>query len=179
MIIRKVTRKDYQQILNIYNFYILNSTATFEITPITFENFSKRIDGISSIYPFFVYEENEEILGYAYLSSFNEREAYEMSVDLSIYVKSDHKNRGIGRKLYLHIEDIAKKLGYYNIISLVAEENLNSIIFHEKMGFIKCGTIEKVAYKFFKCQGLVYYVKRINDKENYERINKDYGIMDE
>jgi len=62
--IREVTFDDIQQICDIYNHYIQNTIITFEENPVSYKEMKKRIVEITSSLPFFVYTENEEIIGY-------------------------------------------------------------------------------------------------------------------
>ena len=97
--IREVETKDYNKILDIYNYYIKNTTITFEEKILSYEDMSKRIDEIKGNFPYIVYEENNEVLGYAYLNYLSKRSAYRYSSDLSIYLKAGEGSKGIGTKL--------------------------------------------------------------------------------
>ena len=55
--IRKVTIKDAQAIADIYNEYVLNSVASFETEPVTVQEMRRRIEEISSQFPYYVYED--------------------------------------------------------------------------------------------------------------------------
>ncbi|WAM30503.1 GNAT family N-acetyltransferase [Caldicellulosiruptor naganoensis] len=71
MIIRKATISDIPHILSIYNYEVLNSTSTFDISPKSTEDFLKLFDRHSSKYPIYVVEDNSKlIVGYGYLSPF-------------------------------------------------------------------------------------------------------------
>ncbi|EGV10470.1 phosphinothricin N-acetyltransferase family protein [Streptococcus constellatus subsp. pharyngis SK1060 = CCUG 46377] len=45
-------------------------------------------------YPYLVAEENGEIFGYAYVSTYDDREAYNWAAELSVYVASESRGRG-------------------------------------------------------------------------------------
>lgn len=49
-------------------------------------------------------EQNGQIVGYAYAGQFKERPAYDWAVETTIYVQEDWKGRGVGRALYLALE---------------------------------------------------------------------------
>ena len=98
--IRKINENDIQQICDIYNYYILNTTITFEEKPLLYEEMKTRINDITENLPWFVYEENSEILGYCYASKWKGRCAYRFSVESTVYVKNDVLSKGIGTKLY-------------------------------------------------------------------------------
>ena len=74
--LRIATPADIPAILEIYGPYVLSSTATFEYTVPTLEEFTSRFDTITAQYPWLVWEEAGKILGYAYASAPYTRAAY-------------------------------------------------------------------------------------------------------
>lgn len=161
MTIRPLIPTDVKQILDVYNGYILTSTATFEETPLNLETFAARVKRITDSYPFLVAEENGKIAGYAYLDRFNERSAYRKTADLSIYLDPDFKGKGLGRKLLAELENAGEKIGITQIVSLVTEENTVSRAFHLACGFREVGTLTEVGEKFGKKLGVTYFQKSI------------------
>lgn len=160
MIVRTMEEKDIGQCLEIYNDYIVNTCFTLEEEPLDFETFRERCRDIAKRYPFIV-SENEEgiVVGYAYLDTFNPRSAYRRTADLSIYVSKDHLHEHVGGILLEEIEKRARKAGITNLIAIVTDENVNSLNFHRKNGFIAEGTIHDVAIKFGRVLG-VYYLRK-------------------
>ncbi len=161
MNISKLNNSDIKDCLDIYNYYILNSSFTLEEEALSYESFFKRVSSISENYPFIVAKEDEQVLGYAYLDVFHERSAYRRSADLSIYVSKDYLGKHIGQLLLDKILLLGKERGLDCIISLVTSENPASIAFHKKNGFALEGTLHKVAYKFNKDIDVLYFVKHI------------------
>jgi phosphinothricin acetyltransferase len=70
-----VAEKDATEITDIYNHYVLTSTATFEVDTISVQDMKARIAAITGTYPWLVLEEEDGIAGYAYASTFRERAA--------------------------------------------------------------------------------------------------------
>ena len=68
--IRDVKPADAQELLDIYNYYVLNTAVTFEITPPTPEEFGQRIATITETHPYIVAEEDGRIVGYSYAHPF-------------------------------------------------------------------------------------------------------------
>ena len=64
--IRIAAKADIPAILDIYAPYILNTTATFEYTVPSLEEFTARFENVTSQFPWLVWEENGTVLGYAY-----------------------------------------------------------------------------------------------------------------
>ncbi len=98
--IREVEDNDIEVICSIYNYYILNTTVTFEEEVVTSDEMRKRIHEVTSYFPWLVYEEHGRVIGYAYAGKWRARAAYRHSAELSIYLSKDERGRGIGRKLY-------------------------------------------------------------------------------
>ena len=64
--IRNVSLRDAKAIVDIYNEYVVNSVATFETEPLRVEEMEGRIAGISASYPYLVYVDQDEVVGYCY-----------------------------------------------------------------------------------------------------------------
>ena len=79
--------------------------------------------------------EDGELLGYAYASAFKSREAYDWSVELSVYVKDGVHRQGVGRLLYTELEKILYAQNVYNLCACIAYPYPDSEKFHERMGF--------------------------------------------
>lgn len=159
--IRKVELKDAKAIVDIYNYYILNTNITFEVETLKEEDMKERIQKIMKKYPYIVYEDKGQVLGYAYLGEFKSRAAYRFSVESSIYLDINSKGKGIGKKLYEEILELAKGYDIHTIIAGITIPNEASIGIHEKLGFKKVAHFEEVGYKEGKWLDVGYWQKRI------------------
>ena len=166
--IRDAVIDDAEKILEIYSPYVKNTAISFEYEPPKIDEFKKRIENILNEYPYLVAVHNNEIIGFAYASRFHIREAFKYSAELSVYIKSNMRKLGIGRKLYDKLEKILKQKGIINLYACVAySENEDefishdSVIFHELMGFKTVGKCNKCGYKFNKWYDILYMEKFI------------------
>ncbi len=155
--IRDVTKFDTSQIADIYNYYILNTVITFETEPLSENEIQKRINNITTNYPWIVYEDKNEILGYAYASQWNSRCAYKSTIETTIYLKNNLKGKGIGTTLYQELINRVKKMKIHAIIGGVALPNKASIALHEKLGYTKVAQFKEVGYKFNKWIDVGYW----------------------
>ena len=163
--LRIATPADIPAMLEIYGPYVLSSTATFEYTVPTLEEFTSRFHGITAQYPWLVWEEEGEILGYAYASAPYTRAAYAWCAEPSIYLKPQARGRGIGTKLYTALEKILDLQGYHVLYALVTEENTESIAFHEKFSYKKQAFFPDCGWKFGRWLGVFWMEKRLNSVE--------------
>lgn len=146
--VRPITLEDAKAVVEIYNYYIANSTATFEMEPIDEKEMQRRIKSISASYPYFVFEENNTILAYAYASQWKPRKAYKHTVESSVYLHPDAKGKGIGTLIYDQLIKQLSQMDIHAVIGGVSLPNDASVALHEKFGFEKIGQFKQVGYKF-------------------------------
>ncbi|SFU76869.1 phosphinothricin acetyltransferase [Clostridium sp. DSM 8431] len=159
--IRNVRITDAEEITKIYNYYIAETVVTFETEEITNDEMENRIVKKIKSNPWIVYEEKGKILGYAYVSEFNFREAYSKTREVTIYLHKDCKGRGIGSILMKELIDESKKYGFHLLVSLITVPNEESVKLHEKFGFSKMGTLEESGYKMDKWLDVDYWQLKI------------------
>ena len=166
--IRTVTPDDARQLLDIYTPYVLHTAITFEYQPPTIEEFTRRIQNTLTRYPYLAAVQNEEILGYAYVSPFHDRPAYDWAVETSIYIRLDCKRMGIGRKLHQALEDVLREQGILNMNACIAypeEEDefltRDSVHFHSRLGYRMVGRFSQCGYKFGRWYDMVWMEKHI------------------
>ena len=159
--IRPATENDIPEMLAIYGPYVENTTITFEYDVPCRREFTRRFLDITAQYPWLVWEEEGQILGYAYASAPYTRAAFSWCAEPSIYLRPEAKGKGIGRKLYAVLETILDRQGYQVLYALITSENGESIGFHEKMGYEIRGDFPNCGFKFNRWLGLIWMEKRI------------------
>lgn len=170
MMIRIATENDAEKLLEIYAYYVKNTAITFEYEVPSLDEFKKRIHKTLSKYPYLVSEQDGAILGYAYAGAFKERSAYDWAVETTIYIAKDARKKGLGRELYMALENA---LSLQNVINLnacigypdVEDEYLtkNSASFHEHLGYRMVGEFHKCGYKFGRWYHMVWMEKFITE----------------
>ena len=157
MMTRSATINDAQTIARIYNHYILETTATFQEQPISAEEIAKKIEEHMPDYPWLVFEEQNSILGYAYVTRWKDREAYQYTIESSIYLAPEAAGKQIGSKLYAELIKRLRKTEYHAIIAGIALPNDASVALHEKFGFEKVAHFKETGYKFGKWIDVGYW----------------------
>jgi phosphinothricin acetyltransferase len=164
MSLRRVKPEDAAQIAEVYNYYIKNTHHTFETEALSGAEMQRRIVETSEKYPYLVFEENGEILGYAYAAQFKLRQAYAYSAEVSIYVKNDAKQRKIGTQLYVRLFDELAESDVHAILAGIALPNDASIVFHERLGFEKVAHFREIGYKLGRWIDVGYWelINKVN-----------------
>ena len=148
--IRSATDSDQQAIMEIYNDAVLNTTATFDTDPRTIEKQMEWFRKHKKNHPVLVAENDNVIIGWASLSPWSDRCAYDTTVEISIYVHKDFRGQGIGSKLLEIITLEGKKENNHTVISRISQGNETSIHLHEKFGYHHVGVMKEVGFKFGK-----------------------------
>jgi len=155
--IRQVKESDSDALCRIYNKYILDTTITFEETPLQAGEMADRIKTITQTYPWLVYEENGRVVGYTYAGKWKERTAYRYSVETGIYIDSDCFGKGIGTILKGELLKLLKEKSIHSVICGIALPNPASIALCEKFGFKKVAHLEEVGFKLGKWVDVSYW----------------------
>ena len=160
--IRKATVLDLSAIKNIYNYAVLNTTATYDINPRDDKYFADILSEHTGKYLLAVYEDNGDIIGYVALSRFSRRDAYDITAELSVYVKADCQNKHIGTQLMEYALRYAQTENrFLTIVSLITSDNEHSIYLHKKFGFEFGGKIKNAGFKFNRMLGVDIYYKNL------------------
>ena len=157
MLIREASITDLPGILDIYNDAIRNLTATFDLTEQSLKERTTWYNKYGGKYPLIVAEINGEIAGYSCLGSFRDKPAYARTTELSIYISSHHRGKGIGKAMMQEILQRAAQLGYHTVIGGITAGNEASVKLHERFGFQLAGRFKEVGYKFDEWQDVLFY----------------------
>ena len=168
--IRMATKTDAKDILEIYAPYVTDTAITFEYDVPSAQEFAERIERTLTKYPFLITIEDNRIVGYAYASEFKGRAAYDWAAETTVYLRRDCRGRGLGRMMYLSLEEMLKKQNILNLNACIAyasveDEHLNnsSAVFHEHMGYRKVGHFTKCGYKFGTWYDVIWMEKMIGE----------------
>ncbi|TFW34021.1 arsinothricin resistance N-acetyltransferase ArsN1 family B [Massilia horti] len=147
--IRSAQARDAAALAVIYNHYVCNTTVTFEESPVTAEEMTRRLQAVqASGLPWLVTELDGKVLGYAYATKWKERSAYRFSAECTIYLERTMHGRGLGKSLYRELLAVLADLGVHAVIGGIAQPNLASVGLHEKLGFRNVALFREVGRKF-------------------------------
>ena len=147
--IRPYKTDDTQAILAIINHNILHSTSLYDYNIRSYEQ-QKTIleEKINKNFPVIVAELDGIVVGLGMYSEFRFREAYQFTVEHSVYVSEDFHGNGVGKQLLQELINLARKQKIHTMIGVIDSENQGSVVFHEKFGFKTLGIIKESGYKF-------------------------------
>ncbi len=150
MNIRRAVMDDVKDITDIYNYAVVNNTATMETRVNSISYRREWLGNHVGKYVVLVIEEEGtgRVLGWASLSPFSDREGYCYTAEFSIYLHPHTQGKGYGKKLMKAILDHAYEDGrIHSIIAKIIGANNKSIAIHYQFGFHHVGTLKEAGYK--------------------------------
>jgi len=161
--IRNAVPADLSRIVEIYNYYVTNSHATFDWSPFSvgervpwFAQF--RDDGPHQL---LVAVRDGSVIGWCCSTAFGHKPGYDISVETTIYLDADEAGQGTGRVLYPELLDRLEKAGLHGAYAGIALPNDASVRLHRECGFREVGSYREVGRKFDRYWTVAWYEKRI------------------
>lgn len=148
MNIRSAKIDDIEDITAIYNEAILHTVATFDTDERTVGQQLEWFHHHDEFHPVIVAEIDSAVVGWASLSKWSDRKAYDKTVEISFYVRDGNRGKGIGKTLIQTIVQMGEKMGHRTILSRITTGNDASIYLHRLVGFEDVGTMKQVGEKF-------------------------------
>jgi len=146
--IRPATLTDVPAITEIFNEAIRTTTAVFYTEPRTLDEQMRWFETHGPRHPVLVADVDGSVVGWAALTAWSDRQAYDGTAETTFYVKESHRGQGIGRQLKQALIDEARRIGFHTLIARVAEESGASLHLNEAAGFRHVGTLKEVGRKF-------------------------------
>jgi phosphinothricin acetyltransferase len=156
ILVRPATPHDLAAINDIYNYYVLNSTCTYQEVPVTPDERRTWFEGHGLRHPVTVAMQDGLVVGWGCLSRFRDRSAYDRTCENAVYVRDGLHRRGIGAALLADLIARAAALGYHTIIAGIDAEQTASIAFHARFGFVTVAHFREVGYKFGRWLDVVF-----------------------
>ncbi|MFD1888062.1 GNAT family N-acetyltransferase [Paenibacillus wenxiniae] len=182
-----VQEQHVEQIVDIYNYYVLHTTVSFHTEPLTLEEMRAQLFDLPAHYcSYAIIERMDELdtdeqlavasdaayesslLGYILLTRHKAKQAYDTTAEITIYLKPDQAGKGIGSRALVFIEQAAQQHGFHVLVATVCADNTSSIRLFERYGYEKCAHFREVGRKFDQWLDIVSYQKMIGRREGVD-----------
>jgi phosphinothricin acetyltransferase len=131
---------DWPSVCRIYQEGIATGHATFETVVPAWEHWDQaHLDR-----PRLVACEGGRVVGWSALSPVSKRAVYAGVAEVSIYVASAARGRGIGRALLEVVIEAAEEAGIWTLQAGILATNVVSIALHRRCGFREVGVRERI-----------------------------------
>jgi len=146
--IRPATTVDAAAIQRIYAPIVEQTAISFEEVPPSVEEMAERIAATSQTHPYLVAVDGDMVCGYVYAGAHAARAAYRYSVDTTVYIAPEARQRGVGRLLYSGLLTELKRRGFHMAYAGITEPNPGSVALHQSVGFTPIGVYREAGFKF-------------------------------
>lgn len=162
--IRRAEAADLSVLLDIYNYYVLNTPITFDVEPRTM---AQRQDWLEQFHPSGRYQcftafVGGKPVGWACSGRFKDKAAYETSIETSVYCAPGYTNRGLGRRLYETLYESLRGEDIHRAYAGITLPNEASVALHVAMRFRLIGTQQQVGRKFGRFWDVALYEREMN-----------------
>jgi phosphinothricin acetyltransferase len=159
--IRPARDTDLPALLDIYNHYVLTTPVTFDIEKRTLEQRREWFAQFSNTgrYRCFVAESGGRAVGWASSARFKEKQAYQTTIETSVYLDPGATGRGLGRMLYATLFEALAAEDIHRAFAGVTLPNDASVALHRAAGFNEVGRYGQIGRKFGKFWDVLLLVK--------------------
>ena len=162
--IRDASEDDLAEILDIYNDVILNTTAVYSEQPHTLQMREEWYrDRIKNNFPVFVADADGVVAGFSSFGHFRAWPCYRYTVEVSVYVATSFRGKGISKLLLQSLTDRAKEMNMHAVIAGISADNEVSINLHRSFGFNEVAEFKEVGYKFGRWLDLKFFELLLNN----------------
>ncbi|MDB5096242.1 MAG: GCN5-related N-acetyltransferase [Cyanobacteria bacterium RYN_339] len=145
--LRMARPADAAAIAEIYAPICRDTVISFEAEPPDATEIARRMEAVLARLPWLVCTRGGAVLGYAYARPYNERAAYQWTLEASIYLAEAARGQGLAGGLYTALFDLVRTQGYCSVIAGITLPNEASVRLHERFGFEPVGRIPAAGYK--------------------------------
>lgn len=156
---------DLNRLVEIYNYYVANTHVTFDTMPFLVTDRIQWFNQFTEDGPYrlLVAEADGDVIGYATSTRFKPREAYNTSVETTVYLDPAECGRGTGGLLYgVLIDQLAADPAVHRAYGGVALPNDASVALHLALGFECVGSYHEVGFKFDRYWDVDWFEKDVS-----------------
>lgn len=160
-----IDKKNAEDIVGIYNYYVLNTTASYNTDAISADDFIAYYQIENPLTRSFAIKCCDDIVGFVVLKPWNyKKQAYRQTYEFTIYLEKEHCGKGIGKMAFAYLEALIKNSDIAVIMAGLSADNDSSRALLESQGFTECGRFSRIGRKFGKYLDISYYQKCYEEK---------------
>jgi L-amino acid N-acyltransferase len=165
MLVRDAEDRDLPQLLEITNALLSTTSIEWTDTPHTLADRRLWLDHHRSAgEPVLVADNGSELAGFATYGDFRDSSkwpGYRFTVEHSIHVRQRYWRSGVGRALLEALMQRAAAAGKHVMVGGIDADNLASIQFHQRLGFVEVARMPEIGWKFERWLSLVLMQRQL------------------
>lgn len=156
--IRQARETDRNRIIEIFNYYITHGFSAYPDAPVPALFFDVLREGAHA---FYAVERDGDVVGFGIMKPFLPFGTFRRTAMVSYFVLPGHTRSGAGTLLISAFIRDAKQMGIWVLLASISSKNKESIQFHNKQGFVECGRLKNVGYKFGELFDVIWMEKEL------------------
>ncbi len=150
-----------ENVIRILNYYIRETTSAYREHEVDNEYFLNFMSNNENHCGFAVKDDQGMIVGFCTLEPYMPISTFSEVAEPMYFIHPKHIGKGIGTVILKRLEDEARKRGVRKLLVDISSENIKSIRFHKKNGFVECGKLQNIGKKFDRYFSLIMMEKCI------------------
>jgi L-amino acid N-acyltransferase YncA len=148
-LIRLAAPSDSDAIATTYAHYVRTSLVPFDTVAPDADAWRDKANALlAQGIPFLVAEMDDAVAGFAYLSQYRPKAAYDHTMEDTVYVAPTFLGRGYGRLLLVDLLALAADAGAHQVIAVIADDGSDaSQRLHASLGYDVVGRLRQVGFK--------------------------------
>jgi len=139
--IRDLREADAAAVLLIYQQGLDSGEASFETSAPEWRDWNNKYLPVCRL----IAEQDEQVQGWAALAPVSARDCYRGVAEISVYVASNHRGKGVGQELMAALVEASENSGVWSLYSSIFPENRATFRLHLRQGFREVGIRERIA----------------------------------
>ena len=165
MLVREARAEDLPQIVEIANALLASTSIEWTDSPHTLADRRHWFDEhCHAGAPVLVADSGSELAGFSYYGDFRDSSkwpGYRFTVEHTIHVRQRHWSSGVGRLLLETLMQRAAAAGKHVMVGAIDADNLASIEFHRRLGFVEVGRMPEIGWKLERWLSLVLMQRQL------------------
>ena len=161
--VRPATEDDLGAVCAIINHFIKGTVSNFRTEPQSVDDWRQSWARLHERFPWLVATDVDRVAGIAYAAPWNERAAYQWTVETTVYVDAGTHRRGVGHALYTDMLSRLRTQGFRSALAVIGLPNSPSVRLHERHGFSQVGQLVDAGFKFGAWRDVGLWQRQLQD----------------
>ncbi|ASA20876.1 GNAT family N-acetyltransferase [Paenibacillus donghaensis] len=161
----EISEEHLPGVLEIYNYYVRNSTVSFHTELLTLAEMRQSVLSGDKRYRSYAIQEQGELLGYVLIARHKNKQAYDTSGEISVYLHPECTGRRIGEQALRFIEKRAVELGFHVLVATICSENERSQQLFARNGYERSAYFKQIGRKFGRWLDIASYQKIVGNTQ--------------
>ncbi|MGN7765066.1 N-acetyltransferase family protein [Paenibacillus sp. 22594] len=149
------------EVVDIYNYYVLNTTVSFHTEPLDEAAMRQSVLHGDPRFKSYAILQDGKMHGYVLIARHKNKQAYDTSGEISIYLRPGSGGQGLGGKALNFIEERAAELDFHVLVATVCSDNEPSRRLFTRHGYEQSALFKEIGNKFGRWLDIASYQKMI------------------